>query len=199
MQMMKMMVQESEISRTYSNKQNLLLVGEGDFSFSLSLAKAFGSDTSITATSLDTRDELGRQYNNGKANVEELEKLGCTVVKGVNVHSMTLDDRLGRYDIIVFNYPHAGKHKDLVRGFMENAREMVQEEGGEIHVTHKTIYPFNKWETKTFAEENGLSLINQMQLNKWAFPGYVSNKRGSGSNFESSFSFGSVVTFMFKN
>lgn len=55
MQMMKMMVQESEISRQYSNKEKLLLVREGDFSFSLSIAKAFGSATNITATSLDTR------------------------------------------------------------------------------------------------------------------------------------------------
>lgn len=81
---------------------------------------------------------------------------------------------------------------------MKSAREMVKEEGGEIHVTHKTIYPFNKWDIKTLAEENGLRLINQMQFNKWAFPGY-SNKRGSGSNVESSFAIGSIVRFMFKN
>lgn len=41
--------------RQYSNKQRILLVGEGDFSFSLSLARAFGSATNLTATSLDTR------------------------------------------------------------------------------------------------------------------------------------------------
>ena len=38
----------------YSDKQ-ILLVGEGDFSFSLSLAKAFGSSTNITAASFDIR------------------------------------------------------------------------------------------------------------------------------------------------
>jgi len=45
----------------YSNKQKILLVGEGDFSFSLSLARVFGSATNNTATSLDTR---GRNISN---------------------------------------------------------------------------------------------------------------------------------------
>ncbi|CDY36600.1 BnaC06g06530D [Brassica napus] len=71
--------------------QKLLLVGEGDLSFSLSLAKAFASATKITAASLDVRVGLGRQYNNGNANVKELERLGCTVVHGINVHTMSSD------------------------------------------------------------------------------------------------------------
>jgi len=55
-----------------------------------------------------TVDGLGRNYNNGKANVEELERLGCTVVHGVNIHSMTSDCRLARYDIIIFHFIRAG-------------------------------------------------------------------------------------------
>ncbi|ESQ30048.1 hypothetical protein EUTSA_v10012292mg [Eutrema salsugineum] len=192
-----MEVQESTKVRQYSNNQKLLLIGEGDFSFSLSLAKAFVSATNITVASLDIRDGLGRQYNNGNANMEELEKLGCTVVRGVNIHSMTSADGLNQYDRIVFHFPHAGKHRNVVKGFMENAIEMVKDKDGEIHVTHKTIYPFNKWDMKTIAEETGLRLIQQMQFNKWTFPGH-SNNRGSGSNCDASFPFGSVVTFMFK-
>lgn len=49
-----MEVQETKRLRHYSNKQKILLVGEGDFSFSLSLARAFGSATNLTATTLDT-------------------------------------------------------------------------------------------------------------------------------------------------
>lgn len=50
-----MEVQESKKLSQYSSMQKLLLVGEGDFSFSLSLAKAFSSATKITAASLDVR------------------------------------------------------------------------------------------------------------------------------------------------
>lgn len=38
----------------YTSSQRILLVGEGDFSFSASLAKAFSSATNIIATSLDS-------------------------------------------------------------------------------------------------------------------------------------------------
>lgn len=36
----------------YNSKQEILLVGEGDFSFSACLANAFGSATNMVATSL---------------------------------------------------------------------------------------------------------------------------------------------------
>lgn len=38
----------------YSSKQKILLIGEGDFSFALSLATAFGNATNIVATSIDS-------------------------------------------------------------------------------------------------------------------------------------------------
>ncbi|EOA22482.1 hypothetical protein CARUB_v10003134mg [Capsella rubella] len=182
----------------FSNKQ-ILVVGEGDFSFSLSLAKAFGSATNFTATSLDIRENLGRNYNNGKENVVELERLGCTVVRGVNVHSITSDNRLARYDVILFYCPHAGKLHGVVGGFMKSAKEMMKEEDvGEFHIIHITMHPFNKWDIKTLAEEEGLRFINQMKFDKWAFPSY-SNKNGNGSNCDNSFPIGSaVVTFIFK-
>ncbi|PKI78819.1 hypothetical protein CRG98_000779 [Punica granatum] len=39
----------------YSSNHNILLVGEGDFSFAACLARAFGSAPHIVATSLDSR------------------------------------------------------------------------------------------------------------------------------------------------
>lgn len=41
----------------YSSKHRILLVGEGDFSFSLSLARAFGSAHTLVATSLDSHGQ----------------------------------------------------------------------------------------------------------------------------------------------
>ncbi|VVB01441.1 unnamed protein product [Arabis nemorensis] len=195
----------------YSNKQQILPVGEGDFSFSLFLAKSFGSATNITATSLDTREELERKYEDAKKNVEELETLGCTVVHSVDVHSMDTNYRVGRsimYDRIIFNFPHAGfifgresdsytimNHKEVVRGFFASARELVKDDG-EIHVTHKTGHPFSNWNIKTLAEEKGLYFYKEKEFETWQYPGY-SNKRGSGSNCDSSFPVGKSSTFMF--
>ena len=39
----------------YSSNQNILLVGEGNFSFATCLAKVFGSAVNMVATSLDSR------------------------------------------------------------------------------------------------------------------------------------------------
>ncbi|KAG7588547.1 Heavy metal-associated domain HMA [Arabidopsis suecica] len=198
----------------YNNKQKILLVGEGDFSFSLSLARAFGSATNLTATSLDTLEEIQLKYKNGKANVEELKTRGCTVVHGINVHSMAKDRKLGQrselYDRIIFNFPHSGfgfgcenqsyyimLHQAVVRGFMKNAKKIVKDVGGEIHVTHKTAHPFNEWKIETLAEEKGLCLIREIEFNKFCFPGY-SNKRGSGRRCDSSFPVGKSSTFMFQ-
>lgn len=41
----------------YSSKHKILLVGEGDFSFSLCLARAFGSAHNLVATSLDSHGQ----------------------------------------------------------------------------------------------------------------------------------------------
>ncbi|KAG7606254.1 hypothetical protein ISN45_At05g051860 [Arabidopsis thaliana x Arabidopsis arenosa] len=190
-------VQETKRLRHYTNKQKILLVGEGDFSFSLSLARAFGSASNLTATSLDTQGELEQKFKNGKANVEELERLGCSVVYGVNVHSMITKPSVGGsaiYDRVIFNFPT----HELVRGFMKSARVLVKDEdkGGEIHVIHKTEYPFSEWKLKTLGEKEGLDLIREVEFCLSHYPGYF-NKRGSGGYSDSSFPVGKSSTFMF--
>lgn len=44
-------------------------------------------------------------------------------------------------------------HQNVVRGFLRNAKEMVCA-NGEIHITHKTSHPFNKWEIVKLAKVN---------------------------------------------
>ncbi|XP_010540158.1 PREDICTED: uncharacterized protein At4g26485-like [Tarenaya hassleriana] len=186
----------------YSSKQKILLVGEGNFSFSLSLARAFGSAANVTATSLDSRGKLERDYGTeALTNIEELKGLGCTVMHGVNVRIMSRHVNLcsKRFDRIIFNFPHAGfdiigkeydsstikKHQGLVRGFLENARRMIDVDG-EVHITHKTTDPFSRWDIEDLAEEESLCLVKKVPFYKWDYPGYV-NKRGSGSKCNSTF------------
>ncbi|KAL0734854.1 hypothetical protein Bca4012_011064 [Brassica carinata] len=202
-----MEVQETKKIKHYNNKQKILLVGEGDFSFSLSLARAFGSATNLTATTLDSQAELERNYKNGKANVEELERLGCNVVYGVNVHSMTTKPDLGgstTYDRVVFNFPHAGfdngrEHEIKTIMYDRSARMLVKDEdkGGEIHVVHKTEYPFSEWKLKTLGEKECLDLVSEIEFCLNHYPGY-SNRRGSRGYNDSSFPVGKSSTFIFK-
>lgn len=58
----------------YSSKHKILFVGEGDFSFSLSLAKAFGSAHNLVATSLDSQGNEKRKEKK-KLNFEPFSSL----------------------------------------------------------------------------------------------------------------------------
>ena len=65
-----------------------------------------------------------------------------------------------------------------MRGFLENAKEMLEEDG-EIHITHKTTYPFSDWGIKKLGKGEGLKLLKKSKLELSHYPGYI-NKRGSG-------------------
>jgi 25S rRNA (uracil2634-N3)-methyltransferase len=49
---------EEKWIKHYSNHHKILLVGEGDFSFALSLANTFGSASNMVATSRDSKGTL---------------------------------------------------------------------------------------------------------------------------------------------
>jgi pentatricopeptide repeat protein len=69
-------------------------------------------------------------------------------------------------------------------------------ENGEVHITHKTAYPFSKWEIVELAEEIGLCLIEKVPFAIRYYPGYV-NKRGSGAKINQTFPLGECSTFKF--
>ncbi|KAF3777109.1 Uncharacterized protein EJ110_NYTH46180 [Nymphaea thermarum] len=197
--------------RHYTSKQTILLVGEGDFSFSLSLASAFGSATGMVATSLDSKDWLAYKYCSATSNVERLRQLGCRVLHGIDATTMSKNRslRTNKCDRIVYNFPHAGficpetsafqieLHKHLLMGFFENARELLSHGHGEVHVTHKQGYPYSKWELEKIAEKNGFVLVQASRFRLSHYPGYV-NKRGAGSHPDRTFFVGRASTFRFK-
>lgn len=84
-----------------------------------------------------------------------------------------------------------------MRGFLENAKEMLKEHG-EIHITHKTTYPFSDWKIKSLAKGEGLKLFKESKFELSHYPGYM-NKRGSGGRrSDNFFPVGECSTLMFK-
>ncbi|XP_059658891.1 uncharacterized protein At4g26485-like [Cornus florida] len=195
----------------YSSCHRILLVGEGDFSFSACLATAFGSAVNMVATSLDSQESLKIKHPTAKANLEQLKELGCTVLHGVDASTMSCDPFLNSklFDRIVFNFPHAGfsrrendflqilSHQMVVKGFLRSAR-VILTWNGEVHVTHKTTYPYNEWEIEKLGEEVGLRLVEKALFSKWDYPGY-NNKRGDGSRSNQTFRVGECATFKFSH
>nr|CAJ26364.1 hypothetical protein [Brachypodium sylvaticum] len=207
----------------YSSAQSILVVGDGDFSFSLSLATAFGSGDELVATSLDTYEDLGTKYGSALSNVSELGRMGATVLHGVDAKVMHLHAHLllRRFDRIVFNLPHAGfrgrednadmirpahldraifvyratSHQELVRGFFGSARGMLGRHG-EIHVAHKTKHPYWTWDIEQLASESSLRLIEKVPFEKEDYPGY-NQKRGDSWRCDQDFPIDDCCTFKF--
>ncbi|XP_052177500.1 uncharacterized protein At4g26485-like [Diospyros lotus] len=199
-------VQERWIQH-YSSRHQILLVGEGNFSFSASLATVFGSAHNMVATSLDSRELLEEKHPSARANLQLLEQLGCTILHQVDATAMMRDPRLDSklFDRIVFNFPHAGfifsesdpfqieLHSNVVKGFLINAYEMLRE-SGQVHITHKTAHPFSKWNIEDLAEDVGLDLAEKVVFSLYQYPGYI-NKRGHGSRSDETFPVGECSTF----
>ncbi|KAF8694787.1 hypothetical protein HU200_037878 [Digitaria exilis] len=194
----------------YSSTQSILLVGEGNFSFSLALATAFGSGGNIVATSLDTSEALRNKYGGAESNITSLKRLGATVLHGIDVKTMKshTDLRNRRFDRIVYNFPHAGfkgkecevhmikLHKNLVRGFFRNACHLLRPYG-EVHVSHKTGKSYDKWNLEHVAAGFSLILIEKVGFQKAEYPGY-NQKKGDGPMCDKPFKLGTCCTFKFK-
>ncbi|KAI3765379.1 hypothetical protein L2E82_15412 [Cichorium intybus] len=195
----------------YSSSHKILLVGEGDFSFSLCLARAFGSARNIVATTVDTHQELAKKYSNAIENLIELQQRGCVVLCGVDATTMSNHFFLTtqRFHRIVYNFPHVGfsfpedngcqimLNKELVKGFMRNAKVLLKKENGEIHVTHKLGEPYDKWDLVKEAKKIGLVNHNTKPFFKDRYPGYA-QKRAHGSSPDEPFNLGGSSTFMFR-
>ncbi|XP_037493317.1 uncharacterized protein At4g26485 isoform X2 [Jatropha curcas] len=195
----------------YSSRHTMLLVGEGDFSFSLSLARAFGSAHNMVATTIDTEENIKKKYRNGVANVRELEERGCLVLYGVDAKEMSQHFflRTQRFDRIVYNFPHVGflyhegsyrqiqLNKGLIKGFLSNSRALLKGDNGEIHVTHKEGDPYDKWDLVKTAEKLGLVMYKTVPFNKNDYPGYK-NKRAHGKLSDAPFPLGHCSTYKFK-
>ncbi|KAG2644122.1 hypothetical protein PVAP13_2KG407700 [Panicum virgatum] len=202
---------EKRVSRLkhYSSDQKILIVGDGDgdFSFSLALAMAFGSGTNLLATSLDTYVALTIKYRNAESNIMELKRLGGTVLQGVDVKTMKFHTELKnrRFDRIVFNFPHSGfkgretelhvinSHKELVAGFFSNECHLLRH-CGEIHVSHKTGHPYDRWDLEHLASQSSLVLIEKVGFHKEDYPGY-NQKRGDGIKCDEPFNLDPCCTF----
>ncbi|KAJ8637161.1 hypothetical protein MRB53_011428 [Persea americana] len=206
-------VEEEEEGRWlkhYFSLHQILLVGEGDFSFSLCLAKAFGSASNLVTTSLDNYDVVTKKYSQAKSNIQNLVKLGATVLHGVDATKMKLhtDLSMRKFDRIIFNFPHAGfygkedeirlieLHRNLVQGFFKNASQMLCP-NGEVHVSHKTSAPYDRWNLEELAWKCSLSLKECVNFEKADYPGY-NNKRGDGAECDKPFRLGECSTFKFR-
>ena len=99
-----------------SAADRVLLVGEGDLSFALALARALGTGANLVATTYDAEAELREMYAPWVARtLRDLRGLGAAALHGVDatrLHEPALRSRLdpagAGFRLVVWNHPHAG-------------------------------------------------------------------------------------------
>eukprot|EP00013_Stygamoeba_regulata_P014096 CAMPEP_0177675032 /NCGR_PEP_ID=MMETSP0447-20121125/26943_1 /TAXON_ID=0 /ORGANISM="Stygamoeba regulata, Strain BSH-02190019" /LENGTH=252 /DNA_ID=CAMNT_0019183309 /DNA_START=194 /DNA_END=949 /DNA_ORIENTATION=+ len=174
----------------YTSRQSILVVGDGDFSFSRGLVQHRGSGRLLVLTAYDSRAVTLAKYQVAERILGELEKADASVFFGVDATRLdrTLprseDNRIklrkgsmaAAFDRIVFNFPHTGKqrvhlNRNLLRNFFASAKPWLKQ-GGEIHVTLKERLPYTGWNVEEQATLNDLQLKVKLDFDPDEFPGY---------------------------
>lgn len=113
-----------------------LLVGEGNLSFALSLAKMPQlSPSAITATTFEAANKLSPET---EVRAKELQRRRVRVLHGVNAVRLTDALSAESFEQIVFQFPHTGSREPirgrnpnyiLVRDFLKSAKLLLQRNG----------------------------------------------------------------------
>jgi hypothetical protein len=185
-------------SKLYQGIQSLsktiLVVGDGDFSFSLAIArsKPLQARHHLVATSYETETSLTSIYTEGAANIASLRALGVLVLFEVDATKLSnCRELLGRrFDQVVWNFPcicvdrgldgqatELEQNQALVSKFFRNLKEdQWLESDAQVMVTHKTIEPFSWWDITKLAKDEGFNILFDLVFDKYNYPGYRNRK-----------------------
>ncbi|KAF0748047.1 hypothetical protein AaE_007493, partial [Aphanomyces astaci] len=168
-----------------SDKHRVLVVGDGDFSFSLALATRLGGEK-IVATAYDSEAELLAKYPNVSANIRGLKVTQADIHVGVDATNLARESWIQTltFDRIVFNFPHLGgateedveKNQDLLWRFFQSARKYLDNSKGEVHVALRNTLFYNRWDVTAQATKAGLKLKRTDRFNLSLYPGYEAQR-----------------------
>ena len=186
-----------------------LILGDGDFSFSVDLATFFRQEkqrraTTIHATGLDSQTDLYTKYKDAKFLLSLLKSddfLRIEVYHGVNAAAVKPENTLVASHVI-FNHPHlatedAQRHSRFLAHFFHTSNSTwMAPGGGLLHLT-LAIGQCDRWKCTEMAERQGLLLVA-----RHAFvpppvtdPKYQHRRHQSGKSFSKRTSGSETITF----
>ena len=158
--------------------QFILIVGDGDFSFSRGLIRSLKSGKRVYATSFDSNQEVQKKYTNATECISECTGKGAKVAHSIDATKLSLlpPDAPPLFQFIIFNFPHTGMqrvhlNRILLQDFFTSARDKL-EFSGEVHVTLKTKPPYSNWNLEEQARSSGFVLKERTAFRLRQFPGY---------------------------
>ena len=165
-------------------KQRILLLGEGDFSFSASLSRL--GFCNLIATSFQTYKSMKEQYVNSASNVALIERMNNRVLYEIDVHKLDTYKHFESlsFDVIIFNFPHTGSpnfdHKSsipsnqsLLRSIFEKTANYLSKHG-ELHISLKNEPIYNSWNIQQQCKcvNNSFALKRKIKFKTAHFFGY---------------------------
>jgi hypothetical protein len=120
------------------SKGDTLLVGEGNFSFCLSLVTKITNPEKIIATTIEKDHQISEET---EINIKYLKKLGTKIYFEVDATSLNDFFKENKFDHIIFQFPHSGTRESvedhnsnfiLLRDFLISAIKRIKPTGSVV-------------------------------------------------------------------
>lgn len=179
--------------------KKILLLGEGNFSFTRSLFTILSElkiEAQILATSYDTEAELIQKYPEFLFIKSEIAKLSIKSqvnvqflhsVNATNLNNNThLKDLL--FDEIIFNFPHLAMenlfiHRSFLSHFLFSSKCLLNENEGILSVALSETQCKN-WMLKEIASNNNFKIIDEIPIILSYWPYYELKRHHTGKSFQ---------------
>ncbi|KAJ4354227.1 uncharacterized protein N0V89_005961 [Didymosphaeria variabile] len=181
----------------FGTYDHILLVGEGDFSFTKSLVTEHAC-ANVTATSFDTDEQVRTKYPTFAQIYDELSALTPPVPfhHGIDATKLgsfktlrSAEEREEGWDTIAFMFPHTGglstdvnrqvrANQALLVGFFNSclcshkSRSFLRE-GGKVLVCLFEGEPYTLWNVRDLARHAGLKVVESYKFEWEDYPGYA--------------------------
>lgn len=180
---------------------SILTLGDGDFTYSLDLARYFslhGHETKVQlfCTSFDSQEELLAKYKDSPYILRQLlslqnPKLSISILHGINAIA-GFEARIGHVDHVMFHHPHLGIEDAVLHGrflchfFHSCIHGWMTPKGGLVHLT-LVDGQFDRWNCEKAAINQGLKLVERKPFlpPPVDHPSYQYRRHQTGKSFES--------------
>ena len=158
---------------------SVLFVGEGNLSFSLSIAELPGTQaTKIIAT---TYEKISGLSDETLANEDKLRQLGASVINGIDATKLDSTVLRQKFDTIVFQFPNAGSRDPkygrnpnfiLIRSFLKSAAHCLAPNGRILITAVDNPHYQGAFQFEEAAEKAGFNILGPYPFDPESFPGY---------------------------